>query len=500
MKIALVFKTTKIAKGVIEAVKNVLDGAEYYPYVDVEAMIKESNQRRIYFDRIIMADSVVENSPSSLLNKLSKYISEESDKTQIVFVCTQYNSRTLKVFKEIFNSPLYVAIVPEKTTTKEVKSFVEDDLQDLAFKYFKEEKYNAVKDQEPVEEEVQSKRRGGLFSKKGAETQESKSPERERPRDRRNRGNTTSNENSRSADGDSSDNYSNSGSDRSDNNSSVGGNNYSGGSFNNNPSSVEGGSENPENSGDPLDDLMTMWDNPTQVEEEKPVEEESVEESESKLRERGNLLGEEEIPIDVNNMTKVAVFVGERGVGVTFLVTELARALYKMGESVLIVDLDFIRNGILSNIDVRDFYAKAKESGIDNKSAYRDEEVDIISNGYAVNVTKQKVRALLADREFLNNYDRVLIDCPIDCIKSALCMEALNNNTVYVVVKGDLLSLSATTIGLTDKSIESTVERYIADNCKVYIKDKMDTFEEDLDIVRDTFYFSNGNWLNNIAS
>ena len=114
MKIALMFKTKKIAKGVIEAVKNVLDGAEYYPYVDVEAMIKESNQRRIYFDRIIMADSVVENSPSSLLNKLSKYISEESDKTQIVFVCTQYNSRTLKVFKEIFNSPLYVAIVLQK--------------------------------------------------------------------------------------------------------------------------------------------------------------------------------------------------------------------------------------------------------------------------------------------------------------------------------------------------------------------------------------------------
>lgn len=503
MKIALLFRTVEIVKNVRNKIKSVLDGAEYFEYVDVDSLIKESNQRRVYFDRVVMSDSVVASDPEKMLSSLSRYISNESDKTQVVFVSSSYNNPSIKVFREIFNSPLYTVVVPERITSQEVTNFVTDDIQDLALKYFDEEKYKAALKKGLTKEAAEPKKSGGLFSRNRANKREQNSGVKEQNNSGVTAESSSSNNGSENNSGDTSKNVSkrrpprrNRGDENVDSDQNLG-------DFENDPSGVEGDPVSSENVDGELDELMSMWGDNTiddvqeQQEPEEPEEEE--EDLESGIRKKGNPVEENGLSLDINDMTQIVIFIGERGVGVTTLVTDLAQFLYEKGESVLIVDLDFIRNGILSNINVKEFYARGKENGIDNKNPFSDAEADIISNGYAVPVTKQSVRKLITDRDFINNYDRILIDCPLDCLKNTISNEVIKNNTVYVVIKGDLLSLSATSIGLTDKSVDSFVERYIAENCLVYVLNKMDSFEEDIEVVRDTFYFSNGNWLNNIG-
>ena len=202
--------------------------------------------------------------------------------------------------------------------------------------------------------------------------------------------------------------------------------------------------------------------------------------------------------IDVSDMTKVVFVVGERGTGVTTTVCNIAYDLYKNKQSVLIVDGDYKRNGLLSFIDTEDFYAKGNEDGIDTVNPYVDEEADIISNGYGSQVSKTTLSNVLRDNQIQSNYDKIIVDCPLDCI-NILTERSVKGNTVLLLSKADRVSLVATSIGLTERiMIEVGVERYIMETCTVAISGSYEYLDEDIQFVKNTFFFPNGCWLDNI--
>ena len=504
MKIAMLFKTKQIADKVILSVKNVQDGVEYYPYTSVDSLIKESDQRRLYFDRIIMSESAVKE-PEGELGRLSRYVSEESDRTLIIFVSPTYKSEGIRVFQELFNSPLYAPVVLRTTTIKDLECLLTNDISELKIKYFDENKVDSGST-EP--ERRQSQKSGSLFGRKNRENHESSSYNQEDKKDGENSGTAFSNSNQEitsvnSVPKDSkvglsilSDDatYSDSEQDYFGNENAL--------------STPDTDSKNIENGlGGLGSDFMSLGNTPSDtgfLEDDDDKEEEGENEKtepdedlEGSLRGRGGEDNSRSSELNLEDMSKVIFYIGERGVGVTSFITDLALDLYDAGESVLIMDLDSKRNGILANIDVRDFYARGKEDGIDTRNPYQDDEVDILSNGYSMDISKNSVRNVFRDRDFIDNYDRVLVDCPLDCL-SSLAGDVVKNCSVVVIIKGDRLSLTATSIGLTSKSIDSTLERYIADNCKVCVMSYANTFDDDVDFVRNTFLFSNGNWLNRI--
>lgn len=202
--------------------------------------------------------------------------------------------------------------------------------------------------------------------------------------------------------------------------------------------------------------------------------------------------------LDIKSFPKVVFFLGERGTGVTSSIVDLACDLYRGGENILIVDADYRRNGILSFIDVRDFYEKGKDDGIDNINPYSDEDADILSNGYGVDVSKARLYSAIASREMQEKYDRVFVDCPLDCINS-LSERLVKIGSVLLLVDGSLTSLISTSIGLTDKKvIETNLESYIMKNAIVGVIHVSDTLFEDIDYVKSTVLFPNGCWLDNI--
>ena len=202
--------------------------------------------------------------------------------------------------------------------------------------------------------------------------------------------------------------------------------------------------------------------------------------------------------LDIKSFPKVVFFLGERGTGVTSSIVDLACDLYRGGENILIVDADYRRNGILSFIDVRDFYEKGKDDGIDNINPYSDEDADILSNGYGVDISKARLYSAIASREMQEKYDRVFVDCPLDCINS-LSERLVKIGSVLLLVDGSLTSLISTSIGLTDKKvIETNLESYIMKNAVVGVIHVSDTLFEDIDYVKSTVLFPNGCWLDNI--
>lgn len=202
--------------------------------------------------------------------------------------------------------------------------------------------------------------------------------------------------------------------------------------------------------------------------------------------------------LDIKSFPKVVFFLGERGTGVTSSIVDLACDLYRGGENILIVDVDYRRNGILSFIDVRDFYEKGKDDGIDNVNPYSDEDADILSNGYGVDISKTRLYSAIASREMQEKYDRVFVDCPLDCINS-LSERTVKIGSVLLLVDGNLTSLISTSIGLTDKKvIETNLESYIMKNAIVGVIHVSDTLFEDIDYVKNTILFPNGCWLDNI--
>lgn len=495
------------------------DDVNIFNYTSVADLIKDSTSRHLYYERIAFTNKFLKH-PEKDLKSLNDYIINNSEKTTVVFITKDATSQYVKIFQSIFNSPLYtVAYLGGSINVVTMVDIVTCSIVELNEKY--PLSMEARVGIGGASQNVNSGQNMGVEpAKTGFSDNQPRNIEPEKPYQ-----NVSVNcENSNSTFG------TNEGSERYGNGiaGNGNGNNLETGrdsllGFNEDvPSSVGTGENGGLNNGigsedsilglggfgkthsdtgfldeDELDNEGSDEDypNPRFDTGNREVANGSKQGTTKKAESSG---GSNSATIDVSDMTKVVFVVGERGTGVTTTVCNIAYDLYKNRQSVLIVDGDYKRNGLLSFIDTEDFYAKGNEDGIDTVNPYVDEEADIISNGYGSQVSKTTLSNVLRDNQIQSNYDKIIVDCPLDCI-NILTERSVKGNTVLLLSKSDRVSLVATSIGLTERvMIEVGVERYIMETCTVAISGSDEYLGEDIQFVKNTFFFPNGCWLDNI--
>lgn len=506
MKVA--FSIGQYSARSVDSVKQFCDDIDFFIYDSVEALIKESRFRHVFFERIIYSEGILKD-PEDDLNRLNDYIVENSDSTEVVLVCQSTTSPACEYFNKIFNSPLYTVVVLARVNTTVLRDIVMGSIVELHEKY-----YNSVLGGSPAVSSghLVGARVDGV--KSGFSEDKGVSPD----ADKQYRNSSESSMNRNANFGGSDPSY---GGENFTNNSGISSTSktYSGdilGLGDGVRGSVGSDYVGMENSGFSSEDEFLGLGNygkshsDTGFLDEDDLEKDSgkneifsdpemIKKEKVREVEMESSNEEEDSDIDVKGMSKVIFVMGERGTGVTTMVTDIALDLYRGGESVLIVDADYLRNGVLSMIDSEDFYAKGNEDGIDTLNPYVDEEADIISNGYGGSLSKTSLSNLVFNRKIQSSYDRILIDCPLDCL-SAITERIVRGNSVLLLVRGDRGSLVATSIGLTERtSVEVSLERYVMENCIVGVSGYSDDFESDVKYVKRTFFFPNGCWLDNIV-
>ena len=203
--------------------------------------------------------------------------------------------------------------------------------------------------------------------------------------------------------------------------------------------------------------------------------------------------GVDKNPQEVNSVeeTQVVVCTGLRGSDVTSSIVQAATDDVSRGLRVLIVDLDIKANGILGFItDVRDFYSKAVR-GLSSLTVYTDDGIDIISNGYGEDVTLGDV-AKLEKSSIFNNYDRVYIDCPLDCLQ-VIPDRVFKACYIDLYVVADISKYIETSIALEDRDCVSLQkELHIIDNRELVCEQISD---EDMAYLNDIMLFPYGSWV-----
>lgn len=198
-------------------------------------------------------------------------------------------------------------------------------------------------------------------------------------------------------------------------------------------------------------------------------------------------------PQEVNSVeeTQVVVCTGLRGSDVTSSIVQTATDDVSRGLKVLIVDLDIKANGILGFItDVRDFYSKAVR-GLSSLNVYTDDGIDIISNGYGEDVTLGDV-AKLEKSSIFNNYDRVYIDCPLDCLQ-VIPDRVFKACYIDLYVVADISKYIETSIAFEDRDCVSLQkELHIIDNRELVCEQISD---EDKAYLNDIMLFPYGSWV-----
>lgn len=493
------FSAGKNSGALIENIRKHHDDIEFYSYSNVKALIKESKLRHVFFDRIIFIEKLLKH-PEEDLKALNDYIVENSDSSTVILIVKDINSEASQCFERIFNSPLYTRVVLDKATSTILCDLVADNIVDIREKYF-----NSV---------VGTDKSVGVRSTNSGNTEQSAKIREEQIGSR-----IYTNQYENSSVGSSNTNTANM-SRSSENQYGMGGSlNSEGDSFSAviNSAPVSDGSVADSGKNDSFsedDDFLGLGNfgrshadtgflDEDDVPEDDGYEQPGYSDRSYEVMEepvKKEKPADQEVPegLDMSRMTKVILVTGERGTGVTTTIVDSVYHLYKKGESVLIIDADYVRNGILSFIDAEDFYAKGNEDGIDTLNPYVEEECDIISNGYGSQLSKSSISNVVSNSDIQSNYDRIVIDCPLDCL-NVITERVVRGNTVLVLTKGDRGALVSTSIGLTDRlMVEVSLERYIMTSCEVAVSGYTDEFKNDVKFIKNTFLFPNGCWLDNI--
>lgn len=540
MKVSFSFGK-KSTTTLINTLKHMADNVEFYPYNSIGELVKESQLRKLFFDRIVFSEKILTN-PKKELATLNDYIRDYSNSTEIVMVANPKGSKAVPVFTEIFDSPMYTPVIVEKPTPTSLLELVNGDVLELKTKYFvldvskgdnkKKGLFGGFKNTKNVKVEknvqnvevAQEPENLGESSPQNYEETSSATPM---------ESNTIPSENVGMVD------------------SSMGVNGFGFGFSGNIPNSAPNSDFEPSNSsGDFEDDGLSLGDFGSQHSDTGYLDEEgeselqrfaesqeaNVQESEENMENYGDYEESEDVgysEVDDDNpygddleehyeeseepayeqpksqrvqgsaqgatqgSAKTFILMGIDGVGVTQMIVDKAVKLAERGVKTLIVDLDTKTNGVLSYIDTSRFYISKCQNGISNRLIYSEDGVDVVSNGYGCSLTKEKVKSLLDDVS--SKYSNILIDCPIESIKY-LPMGILQKSNLCILVNGERSSLISTSLALTDRgNLSLEAERCVMEGCSVKVVGDSTYLEEDLNYLRETCYFPNGSWLNNIS-
>lgn len=522
-------KSTQILKEISKSADNV----EFSTYGSVGEMIKESISRHIFYDRIVISENIIGSKKD--LKDLNDYIVEYSDNTSIVFICKENGGEKERVFNTLFNSPLYTVVLGSPLTMVILLDFVKEDITSLKAKYYmldkKETKVitsrytennsNVQEVNKTVPEKTHKKGfLSSLFSKKGTSAKK-QGIKNSKLKDTIDVGNTLNIVSKNSTEkvletasvvgaigANSIPNIPVS-ENRRDGNFNIypevsGFNGTDDSSVSNSTGGFETGnlglgfmgeqhvdtgfldeeSENELNEvlkglGDDSTGNLSLKTNKEVI--QSPIEKEIV--------------SSENIWKGYN---KSKILIGGRNIGVTSYIVNFALKSVNEGKKVLILDLDYKENGILSYIDADMFYEKECSRGIDNIIKYTEDGVDIISNGYGLFIKEENLEKLVSLGTF-NEYDLVLVDCPLDCIDS-LSESLISTSDIAIKIEGNRGSIMATLKVLTSRNtLSPSKEDSLFGGSIFSIVNKLSTYEEDIAYVEKTCFFGRYDWLSKIS-
>lgn len=507
----------KNSNQIVKTASTQLDNVDFYCYYSVDEFINQSKLRHLVFDRLVFTSKFVNSDKD--MNRLCDYIRKESNSAEIVMILPKTQTSMESVFKKYFDSPMYTVMYVDNPTTMCIVDAVKLPIADVKARYYSLDK------EDLSDEKKQSKI--GVF--KGGRKNKNQNAEIKNDVN----DNLNSSQNGTESVIKSSSNFDfetntqdalNSG--NSDINENIGNMNSSNNSefgyegFSSDSDKVPTG-EIPSNTTDDLDlsigdfgsqhadsgfvgddDLSELEEyanskkNPeeeiTKVSYEDVVKKEEKRETDVLKRTNTSFVKDISSSSTMVNLSKINIITGVNGSGVTPFIISQAMKVSKMGKKVLIINLDYVNNGLLSFIDVTQFYSRGYSNGLNNKKFYSEDGIDILSNGYGVQVTCD-IKGII-NKNLMLSYDLILIDCPIDCL-DVIPDDVFCGCNVLIGCISDLSKLLETSLKLSDRNkVSLNKEIHISEKCKVANKN---ISIDDINIVKKSMMFPNGCWLDN---
>lgn len=528
----------------IKTLSNQIDDVDFYSYYSVKEFISQSKLRHLAFDRLVFTSKFINTDED--MSTLCDYIRAELNSTEIVMILSKQQRNLEDIFKAYFDSPMHSVMYLDSPTTLNIVNAVKLPIADVKARYY----YFDRPDQGNTDKKST---KFGLF--RGGKKNKNQNDEIQK--DAVNSTKTSENIISSGVNvgddaknqitGNPYENNSNFESNLNVNNKDNIGNQ----DFNSDASSLGGNfvspSENQSTNSDDFD--LTIGDYGSQHSDSGFVGDDEKDELEKFLRDQQKdvsdttsgvyqpqgVVNDNSNPYEVgsrlqmqdnsrgtnysaidstatpsNSMSsdrgksnravcvvsigKINIITGLQGSGATAYLVNTASRLKAEGNRVLVVDLDYRSNGLLSFINTNSFYSSGCNGGIDSKVMYSEDGIDILSNGYGVPI-KTDI-SLFINNSALNRYDVVLVDCPLDCLDVIPEIVFCSSNIVVCCIS-DISKLIETSERFNDRGIISLgKEKYLVNKCKVANKLIKPT---DIEKVKNTMLFPNGCWLDNIG-
>lgn len=222
---------------------------------------------------------------------------------------------------------------------------------------------------------------------------------------------------------------------------------------------------------------------------------ESLEEFEKENQEQGtdypigdmNVTSFEDLDGTLGN-SKVEIYVGIRGTGVTSFLVGEALDLVSQGSNVLIVDLDYDTHGVLSYVDLSAF--NNREGKI-----YREDGVNILSVGFGSD-ERISVKAII--EKISQRFDKVFVDCPIEFVSEL--EDTLGSCEIFLCCADNIGALMTTQAMLENrKYVPVKVEKHLCNGKGMLFSTGAETdFKEDIIKANRDWSLPYGNWIRNL--
>lgn len=503
---------------IINSLKTSADNVNFYTYNSIGSMIKESNLRKLTFDRIIMSKAIINSSnPEKDFESLNSYIKNFSSFSEIVFIVDSNSMDLQEKFTRVFNSPMYLCAMMSKASVSAMLDIVKKPMESLHEVYCGNSKeadkilvagtQQQQKEEQKPKSEKQDKKGffGGLGFGRKKVKEENIEPQVVNPKtevgefasdenpdlaSKNTVKESTSTPSSSSDDNLESNNVSNSFFSDEEVRSPFGDGDFSSpeisyddlavGDFGRNHSDTGYLNEEDEEELKRFADLKDTEIKPEEsensfivkdfedvpdevfIEENTVIKESSVEEIAHKA--------------SLEVLDGVSLFISSNGCYTHALNCALAGV--ESERRVLLVDM---YGGFSSSITLDKYYRDV----VGCNNIYRFNGVSVVSLGIGVSTKLSSVTPHIEG--WLREYDSVLIDCPIGSLDCSLPY-----GNVYIVCDGSKYDMLNISLGLTNRSVVPLrVERDVIENCKVI----GDLDSSIVNEVKDVCMFANGCWL-----
>lgn len=500
---------------IIDALIREIDNIELSSYPTVDEFLAKTEQQQFVWKRLCVSRDFFGSSDEEVkanMEKLNSYVKGKASNTTIVYLVNgQEKENALKDiddFNSVFHSPMYTPFIAMPgSNIVDITAMVKEDLPIIKAAYYTtvlEEQFNKTTVAEKLGfANLGQKLKTVTGSSKDGEFETETSSE--EVIDESSESPINSGEVDSDWDSDDFENFGESG-ENSDGSEWSSPGSVSDGNSSENITSWEDLTSESENDGVPesgdvedsdddfnLSGFGNMHADTGFLGEDEEVE--SLEEFESGNSEQGtdypigdmNVTSFEDLGGTLGN-SKVEIYVGIRGTGVTSFLVGEALDLVSQGSNVLIVDLDYDTHGVLSYVDLSAF--NNREGKI-----YREDGVNILSVGFGSD-DRISVKAII--EKISQRFDKVFVDCPIEFVSEL--EDTLGSCEIFLCCADNIGALMTTQAMLENrKYVPVKVEKHLCKGKGMLFSTGAETdFKEDIIKANRDWSLPYGNWIRNL--